>query len=46
MIQKTFILTIIYKNIKVLEILYLKFRPPTIDRINLETRDDILKCSK
>ena len=34
------------KKLKILEALYIKFRQPTINRINFETSDNILKCLK
>ena len=34
------------KNLKLLEALYIKFRQLTINRINFETSDNILKCLK
>ena len=32
------------KKLKILEALYIKFRKPTINRINFETSDNILQC--
>ena len=34
------------KKLKIVEALYMKFRQPTINRINFETSDNILKSLK